>query len=447
MKGIVFLYLLLILSGLVSCTKKTHTSNSRNDSVEKYLKLAGIDTLPLETRKKHNQKAFSFIDLKKNDTVVRWYLGEVVYNSLNINDFDDYKIKNKPYLIKIHEAEDTLNLARYYSYKAWCLRKENVLDSSYYYFLKAEKFYNHLNRNEVLAMHYQKASIQHEFNDDLQSEYTLNLILKSKYGSKENKLTQRTLNLLGNVKHNLKDYYSAIESHMKALRISKKLNFQKGNETYSFEGTSLNNIGNSYRELKKYDSAIFYFKKALDKKILKNDLELESYLNNNLGYCYLKQNKLSQLPLLFEKAAKTFDSLNIKNEAAISRTYLSEYYAKIKDTLKAIEYSEKAVQLAKESKSSYYYLHALSNAGSINKKKAPEYIEEYHKLNDSLLFEERKARSQYFKIQLETDEITQEKEKVIKQKKAHTSVIYGVLFIVILLFIIYKQRSQKKNFC
>jgi signal transduction histidine kinase len=244
------------------------------------------------------------------------------------------------------------------------------------------------------------------------------------------------------------NYNLAIKYHSKALSLSQSQNLKSEGIPISFEGTSLNNLGNAYRELKQYDKALYYLNKASkNKEMILIDPELKGYLFNNIGFCLMNKNiAKTYITKYFKTAAKVFDSLQMKNEAAISRIYLAEYYAKMKDTTTAIKYTDKALQLAKESKSSYYYLYTLSNAGTINKQKAPQYIAEYHRLNDSLLFEERKARNQYFKIQLETDEIAQQKEKAIKQKWVQTSIIASVLLIVILLFIIYKQRSQKKEF-
>jgi signal transduction histidine kinase len=438
-----FIFFLILF--VVSCTKKTTTTISRNDSVEKYLKLASIDTLPSETRKKYNHKAFSFIDLEKNDSVVRWYLFQSARNYSLINDSLNYYKISKLHNLKSTEAKDTLNLARFYRYRGNFHRNyTKMIDSSFYYYIKSEKFYKKINDKEGLARVYlNKSIIQNDISDYQGAEYS---ILKSyNYFKKTDKNYQlySCYNSLGNINHSLSKYNEAIIFHKKSLKIVDKI--RQTDEFY--KGTSLNNIGNAYRELKDYKNAISYFKKALSyKKELKRDVLLEAILYDNLGYCYLKTKNYNQLPSLFINASKIFDSLKIKKEAAVSRIYLSEYYCRKKDTTTAIKYANKALQLAKESKSSYYYLYILSNAGAINKKKASQYIAEYHRLNDSLLFEERKARNQYFKIQLETDEIKQEKEKAIKQKWVQTSIIASVLLIVILLFVIYKQRSQKKEF-
>jgi signal transduction histidine kinase len=214
----------------------------------------------------------------------------------------------------------------------------------------------------------------------------------------------------------------------------------------SFEETCLNNIGNAYREQEKYKKAINYFKLALNKKLIKkNDPELYACLLNNIGHCYLKTSSAKEKKVYFEKAKRIFDSLNIKNESAVSEMYLSEYYFKKENLIKANLHAESALKKSKEANAPYYYLTALTHAGSINPKKAPFYIQEFKRINDSLLFAERTARNQYYKIQLETDEINQQKETALKQRTLLVIITIAILLIAILVFIIARQRLKQKE--
>jgi mRNA-degrading endonuclease HigB of HigAB toxin-antitoxin module len=70
------------------------------------------------------------------------------------------------------------------------------------------------------------------------------------------------------------------------------------------------------------------------------------------------------------------------------------------------------------------------------------YPEQYHQKNDSLVFAERNARNQYYKIQLETKEITQEKNKAVHQKWLIMSISGAVLLIFILLLITSLLKSK-----
>ena len=106
---------------------------------------------------------------------------------------------------------------------------------------------------------------------------------------------------------------------------------------------------------------------------------------------------------------------------------------------------ESALKKSKEANAPYYYITSLTHAGSINPKKAPFYIKEVKRINDSLLFAERTARNQYYKIQLETEEINQQKETALKQRTYFIIITLAVFLIAILIIIITRQRLKQKE--
>ena len=78
----------VVLLFLSSCSQKKESSitSAANDSVKKYLALAGNSTIAFEKRIKYTDKAYSFIDLKKNDSLTRVNIYAVCcsYNVLNV---------------------------------------------------------------------------------------------------------------------------------------------------------------------------------------------------------------------------------------------------------------------------------------------------------------------------------------------------------------------------
>ncbi len=440
---------LLVLFVFLSCTnKENNVEQATTDSINKYLKLASIDSSTFSERDQWNEKAFSLIDLSRNDSVLRWYLCECALNYSRTKNKNQYYKKSKLHYSKSIEAKDTLNIARYYRYRAGIHKNTTKqFDSMFYYYIKAEKFYKRTNDYEGLArVYYHKGGIQFDFDDYLGAELSTNQVFNLIKKRKADIFTYYVLNRLGNIAHNLRHYDQAIKHHEEALMLAINLNMTVKFHGFDFINSSLNNIGNIYKEQKKYKKAIYYFDKALsNREDIKEDILTEAYLFINKGYCQMQLKQYNELPNLFIQSAKLFDSLGVKNECSLSNVYLSDYYFRIKDTSKAISYSQKALQKAKESKAPYYYLIALSNAGYINKAKASKYIKEYHKKSDSIQFEQRKVRNQFYNIQLETNEIIKEKETAIKQKWVITSIISSVLLIVILLFVIYRQRANQKE--
>lgn len=437
---------LLLLIIFFGCnTKTTDKKNSAtNDSIQKYLALAGNDTLAFDKRIKYNDKALSFVDLERNDSLTRENLNRVSHIYLKTQHFKSFERSLKNYKNKVFEKNDSLGIARYHKYKGYFYHLKKVKDSAFYNYLKAEKICQFLNnKKEIAIINLNKSLIQNSINDYLGAE----LSAKKAYNYfKENKLHKnefKSLILIGNINQSIGENVIAIQCYKDAMLLINKFDDL---ENSSPKGSCLNNIGNVYREQNNFKAAIFHFKLALkEKNLFKKDPELLGYILNNLGYCYLKSNQM-RIPSLFEKSKRLFDSLGLKDESAVCEINLSEYFSKKGDSLKANSHAESALKLAKESKASYYYLTALSHAGSINPNKAPVYIKEYHHINDSLLFVERNARNQYYKIQLETDEISEQKQTALKQRSIVTAIAIFILIIAVLIFIIAHQRLKQKEF-
>jgi two-component system NarL family sensor kinase len=125
--------------------------------------------------------------------------------------------------------------------------------------------------------------------------------------------------------------------------------------------------------------------------------------------------------------------------------HLSRYYESIRQNNLAFYYSEKGLKEAEHSKVHASIIVALNRAIVVNKDKSKEYLEKYNKIiNDSQL-EERKSKDHFDKIQLEVNEITEEKETAIKQKWIIGSISVIIIMIIILLLVITWQRSKQKE--
>ena len=439
---------IILLVSLCGCTPKTvdKDAQDRNDSIQKYLELAGNDSLDSKLRNKYNSKALSLVDLSKNDTLTRFYIYNISCNYFDTKDWVDYKETEKIHFQISTAEKDTLNLARFYRCKGSYYRENKNFDSAYYYYIKAEKFYKKTKDLYGLAKVYvYKCDIEFYKDDylgaDLSAQKALNY-----YKTTILKKNQFELLLyIGNSAHNLKDYKKAINTFNLAMTLAKKYKLE--DSQIHCVGTCLNNIGNVYREQKKYNEAIYYFNSALKENgLLKKDPVLFGFILNNLSDCKLHTKDYSGLPnLLFKSIELLNNSVQGIKESTISYIYLSNYYESIKDSLKAQLYAEKALKFAKRSNSPYYYLTALSNAGSFDNKKAPYYFKEYHKKSDSLRFMERKARNQYYKIQLATNEISLDRANAIKHKWIIVALAGVVILIIALLLIITSQRSKQNR--
>jgi len=356
---------------LYSCNSTVNDpkTNPTNDSIKKYIDLAGNDTLPYTQRIYYNDKAYSFIDFSKNDTLTRYNINLILYYYLKTNSWYKYKKIYKIYFEISTKARDTLGLARCYRYKAGYYKKIHVLDSSLYFYIKSEKFYKKTQDKKGIAILYStKSLVQYSLDDYLGSELSAEKSNSYLKNNAENSILFKNLITIGNCEHNFKNYQKAISTYKHALFLAKKFKLKSVNNNNI--GTCLNNIGNSYRELKQYHLAIYYFQKALkEKKLIKTDPGLYAFLLNNLVFCKLQLKDYSDVPnMLYKSIFLLKNDYEIK-ESTISYIYLSKYFYLKKDTVKAILFSKKALEIAKKENAPYYYLTALSYAGSIDKKK------------------------------------------------------------------------------
>ncbi|HNP32649.1 MAG TPA: tetratricopeptide repeat protein, partial [Flavobacterium sp.] len=437
-----FFCLLIPFLFLERCTLKNNNKTILlNDKIQKNLKMGSNLKLSKNIREKCNNRVLSMLDIDKNDTLTRFYLSSLLFNYTNLDNESSFKTVSKLLFNKSTEAKDTLNLARYYRYKAGYFKKNAIDDSAFYYYIKAEKFYRKTQDELGLAKVYSnKRQLQYKYDDYTGS----NLSAKKAYSyyKKSNNLEGQyhSLIAIGNNCTILKEYNNAVNAFQQALEILKK------DKSIDNSGTCLNNLGNVYREEKKFKKAMYYLNLALkDKSLVTSDPCLVGFLLNNLSYCKLQLKEYKGVPEMLYKSVKLMKDEEGIKESTISYIYLSNYFIARHDTLKSQIYAEKALKIAKKYRAPYYYLSALSNAGSVDCKKASKYIVEYDRINDSLYFIENNTRNQYYSIQLETDDIKHEKEVVVIQKRIITGISGFVILVIVLLLIITKQRAKQKE--
>jgi CHAT domain-containing protein/tetratricopeptide (TPR) repeat protein len=159
---------------------------------------------------------------------------------------------------------------------------------------------------------------------------------------------------LGSVYNALGDDIRAIEFLEKALEIVKQMESKKG------ESVCYVNLGRSYNQLGNYSKAIEYQEKALEIKKEIGDREGESVSYGNLGAVYSNLGDHSKAIEQYEKElklAKDIGNKYVESQAygTLSRAHLSLATSEGSRTdidemcQKAINYLEKALEIAKES--------------------------------------------------------------------------------------------------
>ena len=430
---------IVLMVSLYGCTSKT-TENKEvqaiNDSIKKYLNLVDNDTITFDKRVKYNDKAYSLIDLNRNDTLTRYNLYCVSYKYYSFNKNDMLKSTADKLMNLSLKSKDSINIAK--AYRNLGLYYMNVSDNekAILFLFKAKKIFKFLNRNDyVIKVMHDMAMTQYYASDFFGSNKTLLEMLLLSKKTNFTEMYPLALLYIGNNLSSLKNESQAIIYFKKAYRISHK----------KTKNVLNNNISYSYINLKQYDSASKYVSKNLSNKKLLLDPEAYSNSLSLAALIQLKMNNYNKIKEKFYLAERYFEQFNVISGRNYNQIYLSSYFSKVKDSINAIRAAKKALLLSKSYKNPIDIKVSLEQLIKVDKKNASTNAQEYIRINDSMQIAERNFRDKFARIAFETDEISQEKETAIKQKWIIVTIAGVIIVIIVLLLIITRQRSKQKE--
>ncbi|WP_396140894.1 histidine kinase [Flavobacterium sp.] len=436
---------IILLVSLYGCTTKT-TENKEaqaiNDSIKKYLDLADNDTITYDKRVKYNDKAYSLIDLNRNDTLTRYNLSYVSYNYGILVKNDLLKSTAEKLMTLSLKSNDSLNIAR--ANRNFGLYYVAISDNekAISYLFKAKKIFKLLNRYDyVIKVMSSIAITQYYASDFLGSNKTsvemIKLATKANFYSLN---SFALINIADNLSalHNNEDAIKYYKRVLKEHKVKNSINRNSLHKNYIY-----NRIADSYVSLKQYDSASKYVYLNLNNKKL-------SFVNPTVysiaislsALIKLKTGDYNKLEKQFNLAEYYFHRFKSVNGRNYNQIYLSQYYEKVNNKKKAIDAANKALKFSEEYNNTTDILASLDQLIKVDKKNASTNAQEYIRINDSMQMAERNFRDKFARIAFETDEISKEKETAIKQKWIIVT-IAGV--IIVLLLIITRQRSKQKE--
>lgn len=440
-------FIIIFVLFIFSCKDKNGskiTGKIAEDSLSVYFSIANTQALLVKSRIEGNTKALEILKHQRNDSINREKLFEVANNYFNFRDWNSFRNTSSLILNNAAQVGDTINIAKAYRYKAEYYKAINIKDSAFYFYLKAEKIYTRLNDKESLGRIFlKKGIIQFYANDYLGADISTSQAYNLLRNSSDKEIVYQAISMIGIIANEMKDYNKAIEKHREALNLVRQYNL---NDEFNQEATSLNNIGNVYQNMNNNKEAVENFELALKDKGLQNETpDLYSILLDNLAYSKFKLKDYSDLPQLFFSSLKIRDSLNNSSGVVLSKIHISEFYADRKDTVAAQKYALQALQTARSSRTPGDILATLKQLSVVEHKKASLYSKEYIKINDSLQQAERKSQNKFARIQLETNEIIEEKDKLAEQNRSLLYFFVGTLLIGMLLFVIRNQRAKNRE--
>lgn len=438
--------MLFIALSLQCCKEKAIKEGTVNlnkvDSIPIWINQAKGSNLDYNSKQNLLLKAYRLSLKRKNDSVKVNMLRTLTNEFYKLNDTTIFlEANDKTYNLSV-QLKDTFTTADVFWNKGNYFSDKEILDSSYYYFYKAQKLFSTIGQNYYSAkMLYNMSVIQKDLKDYTGSEITTFKAIEI-FKENNNYLNlYRCYNNLGVVFSNLEEYDKSIEYHTLALDFLDKVEDKK-----TFPITNLNNIGLAYQSKRDYDNAIKYFNRGLEYPDLDQvNPNLYSKLLDNLTYSRFLKGDNNNIEKDFKRALEIRDSINFTSGSIISKLHLSEFYANQRDTLKALDFAKQALSLSQEVNNNRDQLEALLLLSKLDKSESSNFLNSYIKLNDSLQSYERAIRDKFTRIRFETDEYIERTEKLSFQK---TIIIFsgiGAILILSLLYFIKIQRSKNKQ--
>lgn len=432
---------------LCSCSKdKKQTSgikSNTSDSISYYLKKVNKLNLPNTEKTKTLDQALTVIQNSDNSLKTRELNYEIITKYFETQEWSRYKNATEILLKNSLSSNDVVSLANSYRSFGNYYYQLNQPDSSFYFYTKAEKIYYKINDYDGYStIMLKKGLIQFNANDNLGADLSLSKSLGALKKINDSKKKQLVLIQLGLNANELKEFSKAINYFNDALSIAKDNNFL---DKYQ-ESVCLSNIGLVYQNLNNHKKAITFFNKSLKYNNLKQDYPIAySNIIDNLAYSNLQINNLNELPDLFFESLNIRKKLNDNSAIVLSYTRLSEYYYKTQQKNEALKYVNFALELAKRDKTPLDLMFSLKQASVVDDKNAAKYSDEYLKISDSLQIAVRNSKDRFARIQLETDEIIQEKEGLVEKNRTLLYVFVVSFILVALLFIVRAQRAKTRE--
>lgn len=439
---------LILLIFIFGCSKRKDIPKDNNQlSEDLNLYFSKIENPNLSTKQKRIsfKKALNILDNQENSQKNRNILNKLVENSNKLRYTETTELISKLMLKKALQSRDTLNIANSFYYLGKFYLDTNKNDSSFYYYVKADKLFNRIKKTEKLNDLYIDVAFIYLYEGDYsncESSASKSLSFINKNNIDYRKIYD-SYNLIGISSNELKNFNKALEYHNKALIVAKS-NLKK--VRYNFVANSQNNIGVVYQNMGEYNNSIRYFKLALYQKDLEEDSpDLYAMLLDNLAYSKLKIGDYSKLPELFFTSLKLRESNDLTTGIIANKIHLSEYFNLVKNNDVSIKYANEALSIAKSSKSSGDILASLKQLSVVDNIKSAQYSNEYIKLSDSLQVAERNVKDKFARIQFETDEIIQEKDQLEEKNRNILNYFMGTILIGGVMFFLRSQRAKNRE--
>lgn len=446
-KKIIFFATLTLQSIILGCTGTvTDVDNTvvhgQNDSIQYWL--AEKNSNSEEEYINNLSKAYDLALQEKNDSLKSRHFSKLSYYYSIVGDSLQFRRSNKIALNLSRKLNDSTSLAYNHWDLAFFLEDNTVEDSAYYHFSQAEKIFRALNNNFYAGrVLYNMALVQAHVKDYTGSEITTIEALELFKNLDKPYYLYSCYNNLGSVTNALKEYDKALEYYEKALFYLDESGSDKSDPDRL---NIINNMGMAFHQKEQYSKAMESFYKVYNQDSLYyKDPELYAIALSNFAYSKNSTKDTSGVLTSFLKALKIKDSIGDRRSMALTHFQIAEYYLGKQDTTMALEYAQNAKNISEQTSNNRRLLESLELIAKLDPINSSQYTQEYIKLNDSLLAEERAARNKFTRIRFETDEFIEQNELLTKQRQLWIGIAVTLFVLAGFILIILDQRRKNQK--
>lgn len=438
MKKTFFIFLIILI---YSCKKKENDVN-----YERKIIPDNFDFFNIAEKNNYLKSLSDSISNLNNDSLKIKYLFDVSNQSYYLKNYKLSIITSKNAYSTSLIIKDSLNIGRALYYIGDCYL-DYQKDSAYYYYKESEKIFRKINNHDRLAkVLYNKAYLLYYEGNYVESEIEVIKALNHlKFGNNLLYL-YRSYSLQGSNHLELEEYNKAIEYFELSASILKKMvkNDQDKDAFYDYEIANTVDICNAYVRKGEHTKSIDLLKGVIATKKLNEYPKIEHIVYGNLAYSLMKNKNYSSSKKYFTKAITTCK----KNNDELGYLYLildfGEYHLLTKDTLKARELFNEALQLSKKLNNGKEILKTLDFLSVADKTNASNYKSEYIRINDSIIKKQRENREKFARIEYETDKV-EEENKILSNKNLLLLSGLSLSIAVFLIILIIRNRISRKK--
>ncbi|WP_051365751.1 tetratricopeptide repeat-containing sensor histidine kinase [Flavobacterium saliperosum] len=357
-----------------------------------------------------------------------------------------FKLSNQIYKLS-QKRKDSFNMGRALYYMGDCY-EDFQKDSAYYYYKESEKIFKLIKNDDRTAKAlFNKAHLLFTEGNYVESEVEVMKALQKLRGTDNYELIFKCYYLQSSIHIELEEFDKALEYLKLAQKALTELRKTNKNADYfhDYDVIAIVALCNVYDKKGQYNKSIGELEKIITPELKSKYPKLYSSVIGNLSYSKMKSGN-------FIEAKKLLDeSINLTKRNKDDKGYLyktinfGEYYLLQHDTASANTYFKEALFLARKLKSGKEVLKALHFLSVSDYPKANSYKDEYVKVSDSIVKQQRISRDTFARIEYETSKI-ENTNKTLNDKNLFLIIVITLSVILFLVIIIIKNKiAQKKE--